>query len=195
MSGAVFSAFLAFTLITAFTPGPNNILAMSAGMRHGFRGSIPIVSGICAGFFSVMLLCCVVVFSLSAFSKHFIAGMNWVGCLYILWLAWKVTFANPVDGRTAETQMGFASGFVLQFVNIKIIIYGITALSSFILPYYDSHFMILGFAALLTLIGSAGVLIWALAGSALQRFFCSHARIINAVMGIMLLACALALVC
>ena len=29
----------------------------------------------------------------------------------------------------------FASGFLLQFINVKVILYGISALSSYVLPY------------------------------------------------------------
>ena len=193
MPAAVLSAFLAFTFITAFTPGPNNILALSCGSRNGFRNSAPVISGICAGFFCVMVLCGVAALSLSTISEQFIAIMKYVGCLYIVWLAWKVARARTGADGDAGTEVGFTGGFVLQFVNIKIIIYGIAAFSGFVLPYYDSFPAVFAFMLILSAIGSAGIVVWALAGSALQGFFRRYERTANAVMGIMLLGCAASL--
>lgn len=193
MPAAVISAFLTFTLIAAFTPGPNNILALSSGTRYGFRGSAVTVSGICMGFLCVMILCGVAAFSLSVLSEDLITAMKYVGCAYILWLAWKVATASTADTGEAQAKTGFLSAFVLQFVNVKIIIYGLAAFSGFVLPYYDSYTAVAWFIVVLTLIGSAGVLTWALVGSALQRFFVQHARKTNIAMGGMLLGCAVSL--
>lgn len=193
MPAAVLSAFLAFTFITAFTPGPNNILALSCGSRYGLRKSASIITGICFGFFCVMVLCGVAALSLSSLSELFIGVMKYLGCAYIIWLAWKVGIAETEDSADAGTKESFASGFILQFVNIKIIIYGLAAFSGFVLPYYDSYLAVFVFMLVLSLIGSAGILAWALAGSVLRRFFSVHARIANAVMGVMLFGCAVSL--
>jgi Putative threonine efflux protein len=193
MPATVLSAFLAFTFITAFTPGPNNILALSSGSRHGFRGSAPVVSGILSGFFCVMVLCGVAAFSLSTISERLITVMKYIGCLYIVWLAWKVASAKTADGENAGSGAGFIYGFVLQFINIKIMIYGMTAFSSFILPYYDSYLSVVTFILILSLIGGAGILAWAAMGSTLQRLFCRYERFTNAVMGLLLLGCAASL--
>ena len=45
--------FLIYCFITAYTPGPNNLLSMSNAARLGFRRSIPFNFGITAGFFFV----------------------------------------------------------------------------------------------------------------------------------------------
>lgn len=193
MPAAVVSAFLTFTFITAFTPGPNNILALSSGSRHGFRGSAMVIAGVCAGFLCVMTICGIAAFSLSALSDQLVTVMKYVGCAYIIWLAWKVATASAADSDAVQTKAGFLNAFILQFVNIKIIIYGLAAFSGFVLPYYDSYWAVAWFILALTIIGSAGVLTWALAGSALQRFFARHARIANAAMGAMLLCCAISM--
>lgn len=193
MSVAVLSSFLTFTFITAFTPGPNNILALSSGSRYGFRGSAGVIAGICTGFLCVMIICGIAAFSLSVLSAGLITVMKYVGCAYIIWLAWKVATASTTNSDTAQAKTDFLTAFILQFVNIKIIIYGLTAFSGFVLPYYDSYMAVAWFILALTMIGSAGVLAWALAGSALQRFFAQHARMTNTAMGVMLLGCAVSL--
>jgi cysteine/O-acetylserine efflux protein len=117
MPPSVLSAFLVFTFITAFTPGPNNILALSVGSRCGLKGSAPVLAGICSGFFCVMLLCGVLVFSLSSLSEQFIEIMKYVGCLYIVWLTWKIATARQKEEENPNSATGFMTGFILQFVN------------------------------------------------------------------------------
>lgn len=192
MPSAVLSAFLVFMCITAFTPGPNNILAMSAGIRLGFRKSLPVLAGICCGFWGVMLLCCLLTASLTSLSARFVDVMKYASCLYIAFLAWKIAFTKSEDG-TAEARTGFLAGCILQFVNIKVIIYGMTAYSGFILPYDDSLATRIAAVGVLTFFGSTGTVVWALTGALLQRFFRAYARVINTVMALLLLACVVPL--
>ncbi len=195
MPGAIVSSFLIFSFIAALTPGPNNILAFASGTRYGLRRSAPIVTGMCLGSVCVVALCGAIAFSLSSLSDHFIVLMRYVGVVYIVWLAWKVATASPESGGDGSGAGvgGFLTGFALQFANIKILVYGVTAFSTFVLPYYDSWGAIFGFTAIMSLIGNSGPLVWVLAGSALQRFLSRYARIVNAVMALLLLGCAASL--
>lgn len=43
-------SFLTYAVVTAVTPGPNNIMSMSNGSRKGFRGALPFNLGIWVGF-------------------------------------------------------------------------------------------------------------------------------------------------
>ena len=49
--------FLIYCFITAYTPGANNLLAMSNAIRLGFRRSLRFLFGILSGFTAVMLHC------------------------------------------------------------------------------------------------------------------------------------------
>ena len=111
MSISVLSAFLVFTFITAITPGPNNILALTTGSRAGFRGSIPVLAGICGGFLCVMAICGVLSYSFSSLSATYLQIMRYAGCAYLLWLAWKIAMPNE-SGSSGHTVSGFVSGFV-----------------------------------------------------------------------------------
>lgn len=192
MPPSVLSAFLVFTFITAFTPGPNTILALSVGARRGFRGSTPLLLGIGCGFLGVMLLCGALTFSLSSLSPSFLKIMRIAGFLYILWLAWKIAASASKDAD-ANADAGFLAGFLLQFLNVKVLLYGLTAYAGFILPCDTSLSALLAGAFFLTLAGSAGTAVWALAGSFLQRFFRRHARMANYVMAALLICCAASL--
>ena len=181
-------AFLAFTFITAFTPGPNNILALSTGLKYGLRGGMSVIVGSCTGFLCVMLLCGLLVFSLSTLSPVFMEGMKYLGCLYIIRLAWHTAFSGETEDGV-RSGAGFLTGFILQFVNVKIMMYGITAYSSFIFLWDRSWAALFAGMVVLTLIGGAGIVAWAFAGSVLQRFFHRHAAVLNVAMALMLLLC------
>ena len=53
--------------------------------------------------------------------------MKYIGAAYILWLAIHIVFSKP-STENAEQSASFLKGFMLQFVNVKIYIFGVTAL-------------------------------------------------------------------
>ncbi len=83
MTPMLLSTFWTYTLITALTPGPNNILALSAATAHGFRQSIRVLAGMSLGFLVVMLLCAGIAFSLAVIDPAIIHLLSWVGAAYI----------------------------------------------------------------------------------------------------------------
>lgn len=85
---------------------------------------------------------------------------------------------------------GFLNGMIMQLVNIKLIIYGLTALSVFILPHYTSLPSLSGFVLLLSAMGLAGTTAWAVGGSLLKRLFQNHRRLVNTALALSLVICA-----
>lgn len=100
MPASVLSAFSVFTFITASRPAPTTSWLLRRGGRAGFRGSIPVLAGICGGFFCVMAICGVLSFSFSVLSASFLQIMRYVGSAYLLWLAWKT--AMPKAGGNSD---------------------------------------------------------------------------------------------
>ena len=91
-------------------------------------------------------------------------------------------------------QSGFLGGLALQFVNPKIYLYGILSMEVYILPYYQNQpLTLLGFALLLALIGFIFALCWAAFGSVFRRVFSHHGRIVNTIMALLLVYCAISL--
>ena len=46
-----------FAFVSSITPGPNNIMLTSSGIRFGFARSIPHMLGITSGFGVMLVLC------------------------------------------------------------------------------------------------------------------------------------------
>ena len=82
-------------------------------------------------------------------------------------------------------------GFFLQLINIKIIIYGLTMFSAYILPYEARVPILFCFAVYLMFLGALGNLIWAFAGNVLKRFYSSHYKLMNGIMALLLVWCSL----
>jgi len=189
-----FAAFVSYVLVTTFTPGPNNIMAMSNASRNGFKNSILFNIGMAFGFFFVIGLCSissVVLYSLIPTIKPV---MTYIGAAYILWLTWKTYKSKPPgESEDKKDTYTFTSGLLLQFVNPKVILYGITTVSTFIVPYYKSIFVLTGFSALLAFVGLIAVSCWSIFGAAFQKILVNNNRVINIVMSLLLLYCALSL--
>ncbi|ATF95119.1 cysteine/O-acetylserine transporter [Cedecea neteri] len=185
-----FSAFWTYTLITALTPGPNNILALSTATSHGLRQSTRVLGGMSLGFLIIMLICAGIAFSLVSLDPRFTRVLSWVGAIYILWLALKIATSQPPGSATDVQPIGFWASFGLQFLNVKIILYGITALSTFVLPYTTEISGVVAMSVLLAAIGSLGNLCWALAGHLFQKVFLRFGRSLNIILALMLVYCA-----
>ena len=79
MTPTLISAFLTYTLITALTPGPNNILALSSVTAHGFRRSMRVLAGMSLGFVIIMLICAGLTFTLVTLDEGITSLLRWAG--------------------------------------------------------------------------------------------------------------------
>lgn len=191
-----FSAFFACSVITAFTPGPNNIMAMTASIKHGFGKAAVFCAGVFWGFIIDMTLCALATSYLYGHLPVIEQPMRWLGAAYILYLAIMVyrDKGGDKETETTESPAGFFTGVVMQLVNIKVILYGITAMSTFVLPHYKTPGALAVFILLLSVIGFAGTVCWALFGSLFQRYFISHRKPLNIAMSLLLVYCAVRII-
>src|SRR5271165_5815023 len=119
--------FLTFVFVTTFTPGPNNILSMTNGVRYGYRGSLKFLIGITTGFLVIMLISGLLNFALENVVPRIHFWLSLLGAAYMLYLAAHILFSKPPADGVAEKDMNsFGTGFLLQFVNMKGILFGIT---------------------------------------------------------------------
>ncbi|MFA9380635.1 MAG: LysE family transporter [Acetanaerobacterium sp.] len=184
--------FLAYIFIMAFTPGPNNIMAMTNASRYGFRKSFPFNLGILVGFSIVMAVCAVFSTMLVTIIPSIKPVMIVLGAAYMLYLAWKILRSSSIKMKESKSA-GFVTGMLLQFVNPKIMIYGITAMSTYILPYYNEPHEIALFASLLVFVGFSGTVCWSVFGMMLYKLFLNHAKVMNTIMALLLVYCAASL--
>lgn len=188
-----FYPFLTYVFVTTFTPGPNNILSMSNGLRYGYRRILGFLAGITTGFLVVMLVSGLLNVALVSVMPPIRIWLNVLGAGYMLYLAAHIVFSKT-QAESAQPQglNTFRAGFALQFVNLKGILYGVTVFSLFITPAFQNPVVVALFAPLLALVGFTAVSSWALGGNLFRRFLQKYARAFNLAMGALLVYTALA---
>jgi cysteine/O-acetylserine efflux protein len=158
-----------FVVVTTFTPGPNNISAMSLGISSGYRASLRFLSGITAGFFGIMCLCALLAAALFTTFPALQPVLRIVGALYIVWLAVHTFLGSRKPQAPGKAALGFVNGVLLQLLNAKVIIYGLTLYSTFLAPLSGLPALLAVSAALFAGVGFVAISLWAVLGSALTR--------------------------
>lgn len=185
--------FLTYAVITAVTPGPNNIMSMTNAGRVGLKKSFPFNLGIWGGFTVVMIICTILSNTLHSILPTIKMPMLIIGAIYMLYLAWK-TYKSSSEIEENHVKNSFYSGMFLQFINPKIYIYAIVSMEAYILPIFQGNTMTLfGFAIILSTIGFIFTLLWAMFGSMFKVLFSKYAKVTNTVMALLLVYCAVSL--
>jgi cysteine/O-acetylserine efflux protein len=188
MPGYVISNFFIYAIINAITPGPGNILALNTVSNYGWKKGKPLFFGIFVGYYVVQILCAVFVFGVSAFLPNVLSVMKYIGAAYILWLAIHIVISKPAID-SSEKSASFLKGFLLQFVNVKIYLFGITALTGYITDYSTSLMTLLFFELIIATIGTIATLTWIGLGVLLRKAYQKYYRPINIVLALTLLKC------
>lgn len=176
--------------LTVWSPGPNNILLLSTASKYGIRKNLKLFLGIWSGSLSLMCLCGIFCSTLSSIIPGIQPILKYIGAAYILYLAWQTFRRKPPQNEAAQKEPSYFTGLFLQLLNVKIMVYGLTMFSSFILPYENRLPMLFLFAVYLMILGAIGNLLWAFAGNILKQFYTEHYRQMNAAMALLLLWCA-----
>ena len=188
MPMAVLSNFLIYCIINAFTPGPGNILALNTVTNYGYKKGKPLFFGIFAGYYVVQILCAIFVYGVNSLLPNVMEVMKYIGAAYILWLAIHIAFSKPTSENT-EQSASFLKGFMLQFVNVKIYMFGVTALTGYVVGYMFSFPALLFFELVIATIGTIATCTWIGLGVLIQKFYLRHFRVINIILALTLLEC------
>ena len=191
---SVFIEMTISAILTVWSPGPNNILLLSSASKYGVRGNLRFMTGIWSGSLTLMCLSGMFCSTLGVIIPEIQPVMKYLGAVYILYLAWQTWHRIPPSDQVQEKMPTWKTGFFLQMINVKIIIYGLTMFSAYILPYASRVPMLFGFAVYLMILGALGNLIWAFAGNVLKRGYNSYYRMMNGVMALLLVWCSLRIV-
>ncbi|ATP40652.1 lysine transporter LysE [Solibacillus sp. R5-41] len=188
-------SFLLFVFISSFTPGPNNIMAMAFANKYGLKKTVTFCLGVGVGFFAITLLCSVFNIVLTSVMPKIEFPLTLLGVGYMLYLAYKILMSKEGnDNASREHKNFFFIAILLQFVNPKGILFGITVVATFILPYYDSYFSYLLFSLFLGIVGVMSTFSWSLFGSVFQNLLVQYRQPFNIVMAGLLVYSAFSIV-
>ncbi len=187
-------SFLTYVFVTAFTPGPNNIMSMSNGSQKGFVRALPFNLGILTGFSVLSVLCALFCNVVGEWIPLIKTPMVIVGAVYMLYLAWGTLRSSGEIEEPQKGKGGYISAVFLQCVNPKLYLYCIVSMEAYILPVFQGNIPVLiVFAVLLAFVGFCSTLIWSAFGSGFKRLFSAHTKVVNTIMALLLVYCALSL--
>ena len=178
-------AALVFLIPMYITPGPNNILCAAHGSQHGFRATIPLISGFVIGWFVMGLFVALTIDFLEQ-NTGLLTYLTMIGASYMIYLSYKIATSKPLDDGPNESQrLTPLTGAMIQFVNGKAWIHDIVLLGSFGTVFGT------GILAKMTLIIFSIILclpfvaLWAGFGTFLRNLFTSpeSSLMLNRVMG------------
>jgi cysteine/O-acetylserine efflux protein len=182
-------ALLVFVVVTTFTPGPNNLASVSSGIAIGWRKTLPFTAGVFAGFVLVLGATATVShFVLSTFPQLQVVLLI-AGSLYIAYLAVRVFLSAVRISDQERGPLGFRDGFLLQPLNPKLIVYGLTLYGSFLGTTVSSVVGIALTAVAFATVAWLATMTWALAGTAVTRIVARPKilKAINAALALLLL--------
>lgn len=186
-------SFIAYMISTAFTPGPNNIAGMSNAAQHGLKKGFIFNLGIFVGQLSVVYICAIFCQFLSTLLPKIELPMRIIGALYILWLAWNI-FRSGGNWDEIKTEAKFLPGLLLCWLNPKYYLYSIVSMETYVLPYYSGNWgKIALFAGILAVTGFISTLCWSLFGSAFRTIFAKHGKVVNTILALLLVYCAVSM--
>lgn len=194
MPASMLPSFLLYCYIGAITPGPANLTSLAAALRYGRKPALRQWRGIFFGFFLVSMASVLVTWLLGTMLNEYVGYLAWVGAAYILWMAWHMLRSSGVEAEDNPDQPTFRRGLLVQLTNVKIMVFCLTALASYVLPYTDSFWWLLGVGLFLPFTGPMANLVWLFAGASLQKLFSRHHRAVDIVLALSLVACAVNLV-
>jgi threonine/homoserine/homoserine lactone efflux protein len=120
--------------------------------------------------------------------------MTILGAIYMSYLAIGIITSKNNDKDNDEGKNNsFLTGMLLQFVNPKGILYGITVIATFILPYHTSNFSLIFYSLFLAFVGFMSTFCWSVFGSIFQKFLSKYRIQFNITMALLLLYSAISM--
>ena len=180
-------------LVVGYTPGPANIYSLAMSLRYGRKQSMVMWLGLLTGFSIAVTLMAVLTHFIGMAFGEYVGFLKYLGAAYIVYLAYRIWCSNR-QGNEKQGDCTFVSGMLVQMTNAKMLLFDLTAFSTFVLPYSNSLVDLLEVGAWLVLAGPGGNLVWLLAGSYLRQFFTKYGRQVDVVSAMALVLCALYIV-
>lgn len=187
-------AFLFYCLVSSITPGPANLCSLASALNFGKKQALIQWRGLFTGFTIVSLSSVFTTYFIGTVIGEYVSFLSYIGAVYILWLAWNIWKSGDPSDAVARERCNFYTGLFVNLTNVKIMIYCLTALSAYVLPYRQDFFSLLAVGLFLPFTGPVANLVWIFAGAALKTFFSRYRRPLNTVMALSLVFCAYSMV-
>ena len=165
----VLIGLIGFSLVSAGTPGPNNVLLWASGATFGFRRTIPHIVGTALGIGLMALAVAAGVGAVVTTLPGLTVVMKLAGSAYLLVLAYRIARSGAADRADIAEPLGVGGAALFQALNPKGWIFALGAVTTFRPPdLAATPGAILVAVTMMTVILPCAAA-WALAGGALSK--------------------------
>ena len=165
-----FLSMALFWIVSAYTPGPNNIVASYSGFNFGIKKTIPHIFGVTLGFTSVVLALTIGLVNIFKLFPIIQTILKYLGSLFLIYLAYKISFSKSSAEKKDKNPISFLDTFIFQFLNPKGVLIGIIIVSTYV-EYGENYLnyatQVVLFAFLVSL---SSITFWTLVGKYLRKF-------------------------
>ena len=169
MHPEIFSIAL-FWFVTAYTPGPNNVVASYSGFNFGITKTLPHIFGVTLGFTSLVLFLSIGLINFFKLFPIVQVVIKYLGTLFLLYLAYKIAFSSASSEIKKENPVKFIETFLFQYLNPKGVSVAIIVVSNYVelgsnYMNYATQVVLLAF-----LFSSTSITLWTFIGKFLRKF-------------------------
>ena len=159
-----------FWFVTAYTPGPNNVVASYSGFNFGITKTIPLILGVTFGFTSLVFFLTIGLINVFKLIPEIQIIIRYLGTLFLLYLAYKISFSNNTTETKKENPVKFIETFVFQYLNPKGVMVAIVIVSNYVdlgenYLSYATQIILLAF-----LFSGSSITTWTIIGKFLRKF-------------------------
>ena len=159
-----------FWFVTAYTPGPNNVVASYSGFNFGIIKTIPHILGVTLGFTSLVLFLTIGLINVFKLFPIIQIIMKYLGTIFLIYLAYKIATSDTSDETKKDNPVKFIETFFFQYLNPKGVTVAIIVVSTYVelgenYINYASQVVILAL-----LFSSTSITLWTFIGKFLRKF-------------------------
>ena len=161
-----------YSFVTAFTPGPNNMMLLASGTNFGFRRTLPHMLGVTVGFFILQFAVGLGLGSIFTLLPWLYLVLRIAAFGYLLYLAYKIATSKAPSGSAGVTRgkpMTLFGAAAFQLINPKTLIVIVGFFSAY-LPANPPFGQVLLAVTVTSVIAFASTATWAGLGTVVQRY-------------------------
>ena len=165
----LFIALVSFYFVMYVTPGPNNAMVLTSGLKFGFIKSIPHMSGITIGHILQLILVCLGLGKIFQIFPSLQNILKIICAIYLLYLGYKIIGSFSKIKEDDSRPLKFYEAALFQIVNPKAWTISSMAASSFLPKDGNLIVSIFFIASIALVICPLSISPWAAFGSAIRN--------------------------
>ena len=165
----LFFALVSFYFVMYVTPGPNNAMVLTSGLKFGFAKTIPHMSGITIGHILQLILVCLGLGKIFHVFPEIQQVLKTICAAYLSYLGYKIIGSFSKIKEDDSRPLKFHEAALFQIVNPKAWTISSMAASGFLPKDENLIFSILYIAAIALIICPLSISPWAAFGSTIKN--------------------------